>query len=55
MPKEEENPLVRIAESLENITTLLEKMANPPQMVRLGESTFEIIEQGMKPGNIKVI
>lgn len=50
MPNEEENPLVRIAESLEKISSLLEKMANPPPMMRLGQSTFEVIGSG----NIKI-
>ena len=35
MDKESEHPLVRIAESLERVAILLEKMANPPLMVRI--------------------
>lgn len=33
-PKEEENPLVRIAEALEKISLQLDLMARPPLMVR---------------------
>lgn len=48
MLKEEENPLVRIAESLEKISSLLEKMANPPPMMRLGEQTVEFTDIGLR-------
>ncbi len=43
---EEENPLVRIADTLERIACMLEKMANPPMMVRGIEQTIEFTENG---------
>lgn len=43
-PAQEENPLVRIADSLERMEILLMKMANPPLMVRgiVGEKQVTI-------------
>lgn len=49
-PVDDKAPIVRIAESLERIALMLEKMANPPVMVRYGEQTFEF-----NAGDIKAI
>lgn len=38
---EEEAPLVRIADALEHIAKCLDKMANPPLMMRMGEHTVD--------------
>ena len=47
---DEEAPIVRIAEALEHIAGLLEKMANPPMMVRGLSETFEVL-----PGEFKFL
>lgn len=47
---EEEAPLVRIADALEHIAKCLDKMANPPLMMRMGEHTVDFGTQ--LPGGV---
>lgn len=57
MNKDEEHPIVKICDSLDkiekslgNIGMMLEKIANPPMMVRVGSETYSV-----EPGSINYV